>query len=77
MTSADAIFGTYNVWAFASLNASPGARAHYDRRRDAGDRHSSAQRNLFNRQCHEVNAAASKSSPVRRWIVPRFQAAVP
>ncbi|WP_344628273.1 IS110 family transposase [Kitasatospora arboriphila] len=37
------------VWAFASLNASPGARAHYDRRRKAGDRHSSAQRNLYNR----------------------------
>ncbi|GLW58218.1 mini-circle putative transposase for IS117 [Kitasatospora phosalacinea] len=37
------------VWAFASLNASPGARAHYDRRRNAGDRHTSAQRNLYNR----------------------------
>ncbi|WP_327420338.1 IS110 family transposase [Streptomyces sp. NBC_01230] len=37
------------VWAFASLTASPGARAHYDRRREAGDRHTAAQRNLFNR----------------------------
>ncbi|MEV8100746.1 IS110 family transposase [Kitasatospora sp. NPDC085879] len=37
------------VWAFASLTASPGARAHYDRRREDGDRHSSAQRNLYNR----------------------------
>ncbi|MEU6996677.1 IS110 family transposase [Streptomyces sp. NPDC046465] len=37
------------VWAFASLTASPGARAHYDRRRAAGDRHTAAQRNLFNR----------------------------
>ncbi|MFI1522777.1 IS110 family RNA-guided transposase [Kitasatospora cineracea] len=37
------------VWAFASLTASPGARAHYDRRRKAGDRHTSAQRNLYNR----------------------------
>ena len=37
------------TWAFAALTASPGARAHYDRRRDAGDRHSAAQRNLFNR----------------------------
>ncbi len=37
------------VWAFASLTASPGARAHYDRRRTAGDRHIAAQRNLFNR----------------------------
>jgi len=37
------------AWAFAALTASPGARAHYDRRRDAGDRHTAAQRNLFNR----------------------------
>lgn len=37
------------VWAFASLTASPGARAHYDRRRADDDRHISALRNLFNR----------------------------
>jgi transposase len=37
------------VWAFAALTASPGARAHYDRRKHAGDRHAAAQRNLFNR----------------------------
>jgi transposase len=37
------------TWAFSALTASPGARAHYDRRRDAGDRHAAAQRNLFNR----------------------------
>jgi transposase len=37
------------VWAFASLSASPGARAHYDRRRAVGDRHAAAQRHLFNR----------------------------
>jgi transposase len=37
------------VWAFAALTASPGARAHYDRRKTAGDRHTAAQRNLFNR----------------------------
>ncbi|MEV0649987.1 IS110 family transposase [Phytomonospora sp. NPDC050363] len=36
------------LWAFSSLRA-PGARAHYDRRREAGDRHASALRNLFNR----------------------------
>ncbi|MBN9629000.1 MAG: transposase, partial [Actinobacteria bacterium] len=38
----------YN-WTLASLRVSPGARAHYDRRRDLGDRHSAAQRNLYNR----------------------------
>jgi len=37
------------VWAFAALTASPGARAHYGRRKAAGDRHVAAQRNLFNR----------------------------
>ncbi|MFI9240277.1 IS110 family transposase [Streptomyces sp. NPDC053079] len=37
------------VWAFAALTASPAARAHYDRRREAGDRHVAAQRHLFNR----------------------------
>jgi transposase len=36
-------------WAFSSLTASPGARAHYDRRRAAGDTHTRAQRNLYNR----------------------------
>jgi transposase len=38
----------YN-WAFSALTASPGARAHYDRRRDTGDGHAAAQRNLFGR----------------------------
>jgi transposase len=37
------------TWSFSALTASPGARAHYDRRRDAGDRHAAAQRNLFGR----------------------------
>jgi transposase len=37
------------LWAFSALTASPGARAHYDRRKTAGDRHAAAQRNLFGR----------------------------
>ena len=37
------------VWAFAALRPSPGARAHYDRRRATGDRHIEALRNLTNR----------------------------
>lgn len=37
------------VWTFAALTASPGARVHYDRRRQAGDRHNAALRNLYNR----------------------------
>ena len=37
------------IWAFSALTASPGARSHYDRRRDHGDRHAAALRNLFSR----------------------------
>ena len=36
-------------WAFAILTKSPGARAHYDRRRQAGDHHNAALRNLANK----------------------------
>jgi transposase len=36
-------------WAFAALTRSPGARAHYDRRRAAGDNHNAALRNLANK----------------------------
>jgi len=42
---ADAIY----LWAFASLGASPGARAYYDARREAGDGHHQALRALGNR----------------------------
>lgn len=35
--------------AFSAISASPGARAHYDRRKAAGDRHAAAQRNLYSR----------------------------
>ena len=36
-------------WAFAALTKSSGARAHYDRRRAAGDTHNAALRNLANK----------------------------
>jgi hypothetical protein len=42
---ADAIF----LWAFSSLNSSPGSRAYYDARRAAGDGHHQAMRALGNR----------------------------
>ena len=45
MRLADAIY----LWAFASLTASPGARAFYDARRSAGDTHHAALRALGNR----------------------------
>jgi hypothetical protein len=37
------------TWAFAALTASPGARAHYDRRRQHNERHTAAQRNPCSR----------------------------
>ncbi|HEV2808950.1 MAG TPA: IS110 family transposase [Acidimicrobiales bacterium] len=37
------------LWAFAALNASPGARAYYDERRASGDTHRRALRALANR----------------------------
>lgn len=37
------------MWALSALTGSPGARAHYQRRRAAGDWHAAAQRNLCNR----------------------------
>ena len=36
-------------WAFAAITWSPGARAHYDRRRAAGEHHNAALRNLANK----------------------------
>ena len=36
-------------WAFSTLTKSAGARAHYDRRRTAGDHHNAALRNLANK----------------------------
>ncbi|MFD5256744.1 IS110 family transposase [Streptomyces bobili] len=43
------------LWAFAALTASPGAKAHYRRRRDErGDWHASALRNLFNRMAGQL-----------------------
>ena len=36
-------------WALSTLTASPGARAHYDKRKDAGDWHAAASRNLVNK----------------------------
>ena len=42
-------------WAFAALTASPGAHAHYNRRRSSGDRYHAALRNLFNRMLGQLH----------------------
>ncbi|GGV20026.1 hypothetical protein GCM10010275_72040 [Streptomyces litmocidini] len=55
------------VWAFASLTASPGARAHYDRRHETGDRHTSAQRNLYNRLLGCLHHCPASGTPYSEW----------
>lgn len=42
------------LWAFCALTNSPGAKAHYRRRRDHGDWHAQAQRHLFNRMLGQL-----------------------
>lgn len=44
------------LWAFSAITASPGANAHYRRRRDdRGDWHAAGQRNLFNRMLGQLH----------------------
>jgi transposase len=56
------------LWAFTALTASPGARAHYDRRRNAGDHHPAAQRNLFNRLIGCLHHCLTTSQPYQETI---------
>jgi hypothetical protein len=63
---ADAIY----LWAFASLTASPGARAFYDHRRAAGDTHHQALRTLGNRLVgilHGCLATHTTYDETRAW----------
>ncbi|MER5619143.1 IS110 family transposase [Streptomyces sp. NPDC002215] len=43
------------LWAFATLTHSPGANAHYRRRRENGDWHARALRHLFNRMLGQLH----------------------
>ena len=65
------------AWAFSALTASPGARAHYDRRRQTGDRHSAAQRNLFNRLLGCLHHCLATSQPYNETTAFPTQAAPP
>jgi transposase len=56
------------LWAFSALTASPGARAHYDRRRQAGDHHAAAQRNLFNRLIGCLHHCLATGQPYEETI---------
>jgi transposase len=52
------------LWAFSAITASPGAKAHYRRRRDDhGDWHAAAQRNLFNRMLGQLYHCLQKHEP--------------
>ncbi|MGI5201357.1 IS110 family transposase [Spirillospora sp. CA-108201] len=50
----DRLAGVGFVWAFAASTNHEPARAHYQRRRDRGDRHPSALRHLFNRMLGQL-----------------------
>jgi transposase len=56
------------TWSFAALTCSTGGRAHYDRRRTAGDSHAAASRHLFNRMlgclyhCLQTNTRYDETS---------------
>jgi hypothetical protein len=66
--------GVGYVWAFSALTASPGARDHYDRRRSTGERHTAAQRNLFNRLLgclHHCLAAGQTYNETIAFQLPR------
>ncbi|MDM4723355.1 IS110 family transposase [Micromonospora sp. WMMA1363] len=49
------LMGAAFHWPFAALSRSPGARMHYDRRREAGDRHATALRNLYRRLVSQLH----------------------
>ncbi|MGW6742796.1 IS110 family transposase [Streptomyces sp. NPDC055025] len=54
-----------HLWAFASLTRSPGCRAHYDRRREQGDRHAAALRNLYGRLLSGLHFCLKNATPYR------------
>ncbi|WP_042388446.1 IS110 family transposase [Streptacidiphilus melanogenes] len=66
------------LWAFSAISASPGANGHYRRRREAGDWHAAAQRNLFNRLLGQLYHCLQKHEPFDEDIAfptPLFAAA--
>lgn len=59
----DRLNHTGYLWAFAAPTASAGAKAHYDRRREVGDWHAAAQRNLFNKMIGQLYHCLQKHIP--------------
>lgn len=64
-------------WAFAALTASPGAHAHYNRRRNTGDRYHAALRNLFNRMLGRLRHCLTNHQKVDEAITFRTPAPAP
>jgi len=61
------------LWAFAALTRSPGARAYYDTRRAAGDRHNAAHRRLGNKllgQLHHCLTTGQHYDAALAWPQP-------
>jgi hypothetical protein len=61
------------LWAFAILTRSPGARAYYDRRRTAGDKHNAALRRLGNKllgQLHHCLTTGQHYNETLAWPPP-------
>jgi transposase len=56
------------MWAFASLNSSPGARTFYDQHRDAGDTHQQALRALANRLVGILHGCLRHTTPYDEHI---------
>jgi transposase len=74
----DRIAAAGYVWAMAAIRHDTDCRAHYQRRRDAGDRHTAALRNLFNRlvgKLHHCLAAGQRYDPVAAFGTSTQQAA--
>ncbi len=65
------------LWAFSALTASPGANAHYRRRREHGDWHNAAQRHLLNRFLGQLHHCLQTRQPFdeQRAFAPFVQAA--
>ncbi|MFE9608900.1 IS110 family transposase [Streptomyces sp. NPDC006012] len=51
------------LWAFSALTASPGANAHYRRRREHGEWHNAAQRHLLNRFLGQLHRCLQTRQP--------------
>jgi hypothetical protein len=57
-----------HLWAFSALTKSAGARAFYDRRRTAGDRHHAALRRLANKLLGQLHHCLHTRQPYNEHL---------